>query len=113
MPVVLSAPAAPAGSAVAVPWQYSFRGVLLGAGDQDSAERYAQSLEDSGVDAGVISPTERPDLGTLWLVFSGVHPDQAGALTDAANLRTRYPGAYTRYIPTAPSGGAPSQPPPA
>jgi hypothetical protein len=87
--------------------------VLLGTGDRGSAQNYAQSLEEAGVDAGVISPTERPDLGTLWLVFSGVHPDQAGALTDAANLRTRYPGAYTRYIPTAPSGGAPSQPPPA
>jgi hypothetical protein len=87
--------------------------VLLGTGDRDSAENYAQSLEDAGVDAGVISPTERPDLGTLWLVFSGAHPDQAGALTDAAKLRAHYPGAYTRYIPTAPSGGAPAQPPPA
>lgn len=86
--------------------------VLLGAGDRDSAENYARTLQDAGVDAGVISPTERPDLGTLWLVFSGVHPDQAGALLDAANLRARYPGAYTRYIPTAPSGGAPALPPP-
>ncbi len=87
--------------------------VLLGSADRTIAENYARSLQDAGVDAGVISPTERPDLGTLWLVFSGVRPDQAGALTDAANLRGRYPGAYARYIPTAPSGGAPAQPPPA
>jgi hypothetical protein len=87
--------------------------VLLGTGDRDSAENYAQSLKDAGVDAGVISPTERPDLGTLWLVFSGVHPDQAGAVTDAANLSAGGHSGYTRYIPTAPSGGAPAQPPPA
>jgi hypothetical protein len=87
--------------------------VLLGTSDRASAESYAQTLKDTGVDAGVISPTERPDLGTLWLVFSGVHPDQAGALTDAANLRAHGRNGYARFIPTAPSGGVPAQPPPA
>jgi hypothetical protein len=86
--------------------------VLLGAADRASAETFAHGVADEGVEAGVISPEERPDLGTLWLVFSGVHPDQAGAAAAAAQLRLRYPGGYLRYVPTAPSGGAPAQTPP-
>jgi hypothetical protein len=86
--------------------------VLLGTADRASANDLARSLEDAGVNAGVISPDERPDLGTLWLVYSGVHPDEAGALADANALRPRFPGAYTRFIPRAPSGGAPARPPP-
>jgi hypothetical protein len=86
--------------------------VLLGAGDRDSAARFAASLKDSGVEAGVISPEQRPDLGSLWLVFSGVQADQAGAQTHVAELRARYPGAFSRFIPAAPTSGAPAQPPP-
>jgi hypothetical protein len=86
--------------------------VLLGAGDRGSAERFAASLKDSGVEAGVISPERRPDLGSLWIVFSGVQPDQARALAHATELRARYPGAFTRFIPAATTSGAPAQPPP-
>src|SRR4051794_40630249 len=100
--------------------------VVLGAGDRASAESFAHGLKDAGVDAGLISPEERPDTGTLWLVFSGVHPDQAAAAAEATDLRLRYPGAYARYVgkavgthsaepsasARAPSGGAPAQTPP-
>jgi hypothetical protein len=86
--------------------------VLLGAADRGVAESYAQQLGDEGVDAGVISPQERPDLGTLWLVFYGVRGDQQSALADATRLRAHIPGAYVRFVPRAPSTAAPAQPPP-
>jgi cell division septation protein DedD len=86
--------------------------VLLGASDKASAENLARGLKGAGVDAGLISPEERPDTGTLWLVYSGVYPDQATASAQATKLRLRYPGVYARYVPTAPSSGAPAQTPP-
>jgi sporulation related protein len=86
--------------------------ILLGAADRGVAENYAQQLSDEGVDSGVISPQKRPDLGTLWLVFTGVRPDQQTALADATRLRAHIAGAYVRFIPRAPSTGAPAQPPP-
>jgi hypothetical protein len=86
--------------------------VLLAAADRASAETFAHDATGAGVESGLISPEERPDLGTLWLVFSGVHPDQAGAAAAATQLRLRYPGGYVRYVPRAPSSGAPAQTPP-
>jgi SPOR domain len=86
--------------------------ILLGAADRGVADAYAQQLSDEGVDAGVISPQERPDLGTLWLVFYGVRQDQQTALADATRLRAHITGAYVRFIPRAPSTAAPAQPPP-
>jgi hypothetical protein len=84
--------------------------VLLGAGDRDSAERFAASLKDSGVEGGVISPEQRPDLGSLWLVFSGVQSTQADALAHATELRPRYPGAFTRFVPQGPTASARTRP---
>jgi hypothetical protein len=87
--------------------------VLLASADRDSAKRFAAALGERGEDAGLISPEERPDLGSLWIVFSGVHPDQASALAATTRLRALgYPNAFTRLIPKAPSNGAPARPPP-
>jgi hypothetical protein len=86
--------------------------VLLGSADRVSAERFAASLKSSGVEAGILSPEQRPDLGTLWTVFSGVYGDQAAAVAATAELRLRYPGAFTRYVPTAPTSAAAAPPPP-
>jgi SPOR domain len=86
--------------------------VLLGTSDPRSADDLARQLGDSGVDAGVISPAERPDLGTLWLVYAGVRKDQQSAIADVTRLRANFSGAYVRFVPTAPNAGAPAPTPP-
>jgi hypothetical protein len=86
--------------------------VLLGASDKASAESFAHEQKAAGVDVGLLSPQERPDTGTLWLVYSGVYPDQVTASAQATKLRLRYSGSYARYVPTAPSSAAPAQTPP-
>ena len=86
--------------------------VLLGSADRASAERFAAEVKGSGVEAGILSPEQRPDLGSLWTVFAGVYGDQAAAVAAAAELRLRYPAAFTRYVPTAPTSAAAAPPPP-
>jgi SPOR domain len=86
--------------------------VQLFGGDRDGARRFAAELERSGVEAAAISPEQRPDLGSLWTVVSGVHGDEAAAVAAANELRQRYPGAFSRYVPQAPTTGAAAQPPP-
>jgi septal ring-binding cell division protein DamX len=86
--------------------------VLLASSDRSTAEGFAAQARSAGIEAGVISPLERPELGTLWTVFSGVHPDQAGAAQAVSELRTRYPNAFTRFVPAAPTSAAPAQPQP-
>jgi hypothetical protein len=67
--------------------------------DEEGAESFARDVEDSGVDAGVISTEEHPTLGTgVWYVFSGVYDDEIEAGEAAAELALAYPGAFTQYV---------------
>lgn len=67
--------------------------------DEEGAESFARDVEDSGVDAGVLSTEEHPALGTgVWYVFSGVYDDEIEAGGAAAELAAAYPGAFTQYV---------------
>jgi hypothetical protein len=67
--------------------------------DEEGAESFARDVEDSGVDAGVLSTEEHPALGTgVWYVFAGVYDDEIEAGEAAAELAAAYPGAFTQYV---------------
>jgi sporulation related protein len=73
--------------------------VLVNTGDEESARSYAQSVEESGVEAGVLSAAEHPNLGSdLWIVFSGVYDDQLEAGNAAAELQTKFGAAYPQFV---------------
>jgi pyruvate/2-oxoglutarate dehydrogenase complex dihydrolipoamide acyltransferase (E2) component len=73
--------------------------VLSSMSDEASAEDFARDVEDSGVNAGVLSPEDHPALGTgVWYVFSGQYADQLEAGEAGAELALSYPGAYTQYV---------------
>jgi hypothetical protein len=73
--------------------------VLSTMSDEPSAEDFAKDVEDSGVDAGVLSTDDFPALGTgVWYVYAGVYPDEIEAGEAAAELAASYPGAFTQYV---------------
>ena len=84
-------------------WQYKAKVgwtvVLSTMYDEEGAESFARDVEDSGVDAGVLSTEEHPTLGTgVWYVFAGVYNDEIEAGEAAAELAVAYPGAFTQYV---------------
>jgi hypothetical protein len=73
--------------------------VLVNTGDEASARSFAQSVEESGVEAGVLSTAEHPNIGgDLWLVFSGVYDDQAEAGEAAVELEAQFGAAYPQFV---------------
>jgi hypothetical protein len=73
--------------------------VLVNTDTEASARSYAQSVEESGVEAGVLSAAEHPNLGgDLWLVFSGVYDDQLEAGNAAAELQAQFGAAYPQLV---------------
>lgn len=67
--------------------------------EEEGAESFARDVDDSGVDAGVLSTEEHPSLGTgVWYVFAGVYDDEIEAGEAAAELAAAYPGAFTQYV---------------
>jgi hypothetical protein len=81
------------------PGQVGWTVVISTMYDEEGAESFARDVEDSGVDAGVLSTEEHPALGTgVWYVFSGVYDDEIEAGEAAAELAAAYPGAFTQYV---------------
>ena len=72
--------------------------VLVTTSDRAAARRVARQAARSGIEAGLLRSDDY-DLGTgLWIVFAGRFDSRRGALTQAADLAARYPGAYAQLI---------------
>jgi hypothetical protein len=72
--------------------------VLVTTGDHGAARRVALEASRSGLEAGLLRSDDY-DLGTgLWIVFAGRFDTREGANRQAANLASRYPGAYTQLV---------------
>jgi hypothetical protein len=73
--------------------------IIASTSSQSDATAFRNRVNSSGRSAGLIDSSQYSTLRpNLWVVFIGVYSSRTQAISQAASLRSTYPGAYAQHI---------------